>query len=118
MKTYLIKTSCTMKDYNAGRYWIDRGIIGQTRIAAETIADALEGLRDAAEEVGITISKNALRNKEPVFVDVPEEPEPVQVGYIMTGKTEIYDRSANINGSVQFIDVWATFEEVRPVTFA
>lgn len=117
MKTYLIRTSCTMKPYNRQRYWIDSNIIGEIRICAESIDEAIKGLQCASEERGITISATAVKNKEPMYIDDKETGETQQVGYVFTGKTEIWDRSANVAGSTQYIDVWAMFEIVAPVTF-
>lgn len=109
MKTYLFDTRTTMKEYNREKYWIMSDIIGQVKVTAENISDALTAFAEKAAERGIKISKNALKNKEPMYIGVN------QCGYVITGKTEIWDQSANIRGCIQYVDIWTEINELNPV---
>lgn len=109
MKTYLFNTTTTMKEYNREKYWIMSDIIGQVKVIAENINDALTTFAEKAAERGIEISKNALKNKSPMYIGDN------QCGYVITGKTEIWDQSANIKGCIQYVDIWADIYELRPV---
>ena len=112
MKTYRFETTATMKEYNNNKYWIDRGIIRPIIIQAETVKQALLKYRDiVAERDYIIISNNALKNKNAMYIDTAAG-EAIQTGYVLTGSTEIYDQSANINGSKQYIDLWVKIEIV------
>lgn len=37
MKTYIFRTTTTMKEYNAKHWWIDGNIVTEKAIAAETL---------------------------------------------------------------------------------
>lgn len=75
-------------------------------------------LREFAEMVEekhyITISSNALSNKSPMFIDGAAG-EPVQVGYVITGKTDFQDDFGRWSG--QYIDLWVEILSVSPVDF-
>lgn len=42
MKSYIIKTTATMKEYNNKSWYIDSDIVGEVRIAAESVREILE----------------------------------------------------------------------------
>ena len=109
MKTYLFKPTTTMKEYTREKYWIMSDIIGQVKVTAENISDALTAFAEKAAESGIKISKNALKNKSPMYIGNN------QCGYVITGKTEIWDQSANIRGCIQYVDIWTEINELSPV---
>lgn len=116
MKSYIFKTTATMKEYNNKKWWIDSNIVGEIRIAAENIREALEKYREAVEEKHyITISANALRNKSPMYIDT-KDGETKQVGYVITGKTEFEDRD-NYRWSTQYIDLWVSVLTVVDTEF-
>lgn len=109
MKTYLFNTTTTMKEYNREKYLIMSDIIGQVKVIAENISDALTAFAEKAAERGIEISKNALKHKDPMYIGDR------QCGYVITGKTEIWDQSANIRGCIQYVDIWTEINELTQV---
>lgn len=118
MKQYLFKTTATMKPYNNKNWWIDGGIITEKRIFADNVTAALLEYREQVDEQHyISISDNAIKNKSPMFIDTADD-EPLQVGYVITGKTEFQKDSGE--WSTQYIDLWVAiltlvntdFEEV------
>ena len=118
MKNYIIDIDTTMKPYNHKKYWIMRDIIPQLIITAESLKDMFFELQKAVEKYGITISNNAIKNKEPMYIDSKTDlAVPHQTGYVITGSTEIYDRSANIAGILQYVDLWTTIREINDINF-
>lgn len=102
---YRFQTTCTMKPYNNKKYWIDGNWVRQTVIPAKDLKSALEIYCDKLKkEYYISISKTALKNKEPMYRDGLSGPE--QVGYVITGKTDIED-------SAQYIDLWIEITAVN-----
>lgn len=60
MNNYILKTTASMKPYNCRKWWIDRDIVREIRIAAKNISDALSQYREIVTERDyIQISKNA-----------------------------------------------------------
>ena len=115
MKTYLFKTTATMKEYNRRKWWIDGNVVTEKRITAESLKAALDQFAEMVEEKHyITISRNALSNKSPMFIDGAVG-EPVQVGYVITGKTDFQDAFGRWSG--QYIDLWMEILSVSPVDF-
>lgn len=116
MNNYIFKTTATMKEYNNKKWWIDSGIIGEIRITAENVKTALEQFRDIVKErYYIEISNNALRCKNPMYVDTVNG-ETIQTGYVITGKTEFEDRD-NYKWSTQYIDLWVSILTVINTEF-
>lgn len=114
MKNYIFKTSATMKEYNNQKWWIDSGIVRDITIHAATIPEALEQYREQVKEkYYIEISKNALKTKNNMYVD--ENGVAVQVGYVITGKTEFQDDF--YRWSAQYIDLWVTILTVTNTEF-
>lgn len=68
---YIFKTTATMKEYNNKKWYIDGGIVSDMRINADSVENALEIYRERVEEKHyINISKNAIKNKSEMFVDL------------------------------------------------
>lgn len=68
---YIFKTTATMKEYNNKKWYIDGGIVSDMRINADSVENALEIYRERVEEKHcIIISKNAIKNKSEMFVDL------------------------------------------------
>lgn len=112
---YIFKTDTTMKEYNSGKYWIDRKIISDKTINAENVNLALSKYREIVNnEWSVEISANALRTKQPIYKDTQKGPQ--QCGYCITGKTLISDRSANIN-CYQYIDLWIEILTITETIF-
>lgn len=114
MKNYIFKTTATMKEYNNQKWWIDSGIVRDITIHAATIPEALEQYREQVKEkYYIEISKNALKTKNNMYVD--ENGVAVQVGYVITGKTELQDDFYRWNA--QYIDLWVTILTIIDTEF-
>lgn len=113
---YIFKTTATMKEYNNKKWYIDGGIVSDMRIDADSVENALEIYRERVEEkYCITISKNAIKNKSEMFVDLSNGGVK-QVGYVITGKTE-FDKGDYTGYSTQYIDLWITILTVVDTVF-
>lgn len=113
---YIFKTTATMKEYNNKKWYIDGGIVSDMRIDADSVENALEIYRERVKEKNyIDISKNAMKNKSEMFVDLSDE-STKQVGYVITGKTE-FDRDDYTGYSTQYIDLWVTILTVIDTVF-
>ena len=116
MKSYIFKTTATMKKYNHKKWYIDADIIQNMCINADGVENALEIYRERVEEkYGVTISKNAIKNKAEMFVDLPDGGAK-QVGYVITGKTE-FDKGDYTGYSTQYIDLWVTVLTIVDTVF-
>lgn len=115
MANYIFKTTTTMKEYNNKKWWIDSDLIREIRIQAENLRDALMEYKEyVSEAAGVEISNNALKNKEPMYVDTQDEAK--QVGYVITGKT-FFEDIDNYKWSEQYIDLWVTILTVVDTDF-
>lgn len=115
MKTYVFETVATMKEYNYKKYWIDSDIVKRIAFTGENLKEAIEKYIDRVNEAGIvTISKNAMKNKSPMYIDV--DGEAVQKGYVITAKTYIADRSENIS-CYQYCELWVEIYERKTINF-
>lgn len=116
MNTYILNTKTTMKPHNNKNWWIDRNIVPEFRVSAESITEALKKFREFVEEkCYITISNTAIKTKQPMYVDTKSE-EMKQIGYVITGQMEFeareYDRY-----SKQYIDLWVEIITVVDTEF-
>ena len=113
---YIFKTTATMKEYNNKKWYIDGGIVSDMRINADSVENALEIYRELVKEKHyIIISKNAIKNKSEMFVDLSNGGVK-QVGYVITGKTE-FDKGDYTGYSTQYIDLWITILTVVDTVF-
>lgn len=113
---YIFKTTATMKEYNNKKWYIDGGIVSDMRIDADSVENALEIYRERVKEKNyIDISKNAMKNKSEMFVDLSDGGTK-QAGYVITGKTE-FDRGDYTGYSTQYIDLWVTILTVVDTVF-
>ena len=72
MNNYIFKTTVTMKEYNSKKWWIDSGIVREIKVEAENVKQALKKYREIVMERDyIEISENALRCKNPMYIDTP-----------------------------------------------
>ena len=116
MNKYIFKTTATMKEYNNKKWWIDSGIVREIQVEAENVKQALKKYREIVMDRDyIEISENALRCKNPMYIDTSTG-EVKQVGYVITGKTEFEDRE-NYRWSTQYIDLWVTIITVIDTEF-
>lgn len=116
MKTYIFNTVATMKEYNNKKWWIDSGIIGEIKLTAANVRDALQQYKKiVTDKYYIDISNNALKNKKPMFVDTVAG-DALQVGYVLTAKCDFED-SDDYKWSQQYIDLWVTILTVIDTDF-
>lgn len=116
MKKYLFTTTTTMKEYNNKKWWIDSDIIRDKYISAENIDEALEKYRESVKENEyILISNNAMKNKNPMYVDMVNGGTK-QIGYVITAKTEFEDKE-NYKWSTQYIDLWVRILTIEETEF-
>lgn len=84
---YLFKTTATMKPHNAKQWWIDKNIVSEKHIVADSVIEALEKYAAIVEtQHCVRISKNALKNRNPMFREFPNRD--VQIGYVLTASTD------------------------------
>lgn len=111
--TFQFKTVATMKEYNRKKWWIDPSIVRPLVIEADSLEGALEEYREiVTDKFYITISQNAIRRKNPMYVDTKTGVK--QVGWVITGKTDFEDRNA-YKWSTQYIDLWVTVHQLHDV---
>lgn len=111
MSMYRFETTATMKPRNNKNWWIDSDIVRPVNIEAANLKTALQRWRDKVQERDyIQISNNALRCKNPMYIDQADG-EAVQIGYVITGKTE-FDKGDYSGYSTQYIDLWVTVQIV------
>jgi len=115
MTNYEFDTTCTMKEYNNKKWWIDSGYVRRINIEAENLKSAILQFRDELENrYYISVSNNAIRNKNPMYIDRKEN-TPLQIGYVFTGKCDMqYD---NGTWSAQYIDLWVRIRETKEIDF-
>ena len=102
--TYFFQTTTTMKPYNNKKWWIDSKIIRDAKIEADSIEDALTTYKKLVyDKAYITISNNALKNKEPMYRDT--KTGAIQCGYVITARTD-FQYSDNYKWSAQYIELW------------
>lgn len=112
---FIFKTSATMKDYNKNKWWIDRGIIGEKIIAADSTAEAIDKyVKSVESDDYTTITKNAIKNKKAMYID-NESGEAEQCGYVITASQYFQDDDGNLRK--QYIDLWITILTVVPTKF-
>lgn len=115
MKKYLFETTATMKTYNNKKWWIDSNIVRDKYINADNVNEALEKYQKyVKEDAYITISNNAIKNKNAMYIDT-KNGNAKQIGYVITAKTEFQDN--NYNWSTQYIDLWVRIVTVVDAEF-
>lgn len=108
MNKYLITAKVYMKDYYGGEFWIDENIIGSVRLEAGSTTEAFALFLDKTQEIGIIdISKNALKNKRPVYIDIMGN---VQIGWCVTGSVLFENEYSR--AKKKYVDLWAEIEQV------
>lgn len=104
MTNYIFKTAVTMKEYNQEKYWIDKDIIKTYYITAENVKEALKKYVENVTTgfyAMVEISKNAIKNKQPMYCDTTTGTK--QIGYVLTGKTDIDNKTQYVNLWVNII---------------
>ena len=109
---YTFDTDVTMKPYNCKNFYICPDVILRKTIEADNRYEALTKWAEWVNQTSsIAISRNALRNKRPMYIDTSNGPQ--QVGYVITGYTDFDVTAPERNGgcyteSRQYIDLWVT----------
>lgn len=115
MNTYQFETTCTMKEYNHKKWWIDSKLIRNIVIHAENMQAALKEYQTIVNDnYGVSISNNALRNKSPMYIDL-KTGETKQIGYVITGKTDFNDDYRRWVS--QYIDLWVSVNILHEADF-
>lgn len=114
MKTYIFRTTTTMKEYNSKHWWIDRNIIPEKTIQAESVAAALEEYRELVEyDNCISISKNAIKARRPMYVDTKGGEK--QIVFVITGRADFETESCRY--VKQYVDLWVEIITVTNTEF-
>ena len=90
---YYIRTQTTVKERDRGKWWMDSDMICPKTIEADNLPQLLELYREAVSDM-VSISDNAIKNKNAMYIDLPNG-EYKQVGYVITGKTYFEDLDIN-----------------------
>lgn len=104
---YLIRTTTTMKPYNNKNWWIDGDYVKEFTVDANNVDEALSKYVEFVNHNYATISNNAIKKKEPIYIDIPNGVQ--QIGYCITAKTDI---PTDNSYSSQYIDLWVSIFEV------
>lgn len=115
MDKYLFDTTVTMKKHDNKKWWIDGAIIPLIHLSANNLNEALEKYAEIAKEkYYISISPNAMRKKNNMYVDT-KEGESIQTGYVITGKTSFDNNSGKWID--KYIDLWVNISIVTLPNF-
>lgn len=113
---YKFYTNVTMKPHNADKWWIMSDYVKPIEIAAGSIKEALtQFVNELSKKYYIQISKTALKNKQPMYID-DKAGNTKQVGYVITGSTDFQDDNSGKWVS-QYIDIWTEIKEERDIEF-
>ena len=114
---YIFKTNVTMKEYNYKNWWIDNDVIPEYCVNAESLNKALESfVKFAYDKAYITVSRNALRNKNKMYIDLKDGTSK-QIGYVITGSTDF--QKENYSGwSKQYVDLWIEVITITETDFS
>lgn len=116
MTTFIFDTTTTMKDYNRSKWWIDSDVVPSMHIKADDLKTALKVYQSKVDDMAcITISDNALKTKNPMYVDTIDG-NTKQVGFVITGSADFQDER-NYKWSKQYVDLWVTVETVIETDF-
>lgn len=112
---YIFRTTATMKPYNRKNWWINSDIITEKIIVADNTQEALKIYQKEVEENHyISISKNALKNKNPMYVNTTKG-EVKQIGYVITGQCDF--ETNDHKWSKQYINLWIEILTVSNTIF-
>ena len=101
-----------MKPYNNKNWWIDSDIIRNTYIDAKNVNGALLIYQEIArDKYGVNISNNAIKNKNPMYIDTAEG-APKQIGYVITAQTDFND-DRRYKWVTQYIDLWVDISIIQ-----
>lgn len=113
--TAYVRTQTTVKERDRGKWWMDGDMICPKTIEADNLPQLLELYREAVSDM-VSISDNAIKNKNAMYIDLPNGGYK-QVGYVITGKTYFEDQEVNYSKE-HYIDTWIHIDELRDVDFS
>ena len=112
---FIFKTSATMKPHNYKKYWISSDIIREKQIEADDLSGAIKTYAERVEnEDFITISKNAIKNRNPMYRDM-KNGSTKQIGFVFTAQTEFNDDYKR--WTKQYINLWVEIITVVETNF-
>lgn len=112
---FIFKTNATMKPHNYKKYWIASDIIGEKQIEADNLSGAIRTYAERVEnENYITISKNAIKNRVPMYRDM-KDGSAKQIGFVFTAQSEFNDDYKR--WVKQYIDLWVEIITVVETNF-
>lgn len=104
-----------MKEYNRKKWWIASDIVRDKYIEAENLNIALKQYQeDVKNKDYITISENALKNKNAMYMD-KKDGTSKQIGYVITGKTSFQNDDGTWKDD--YIDLWITIHVINTPDF-
>ena len=116
MPKYEFITETTMREHNRSKYWIDRDYIKRYYIESNSLQEALnQYIETVNREHYDIISKNAVKNKQPIYIDLPDG-EIYQVGYSFVART-LFDKGNYQGWTTQSIELWVTILETHYPNF-
>jgi phosphoglucomutase len=111
MKCYQFTTTATLKDKDAGKFWLNQDFIGTIEVRAESVQDALsEYVGTLSDIYSVDVSKTAIRHKRAMLIDT-ESGETVQMGYILNCKC-VLEHTGDHELVNKNIDLWVKILEV------
>ena len=108
MSIYLFESTTICKN---PRFWIDKDIISQKKIAAATLAEACEKYAKEAAADGVEISKTQQKRPEKIYID-DKDGNARQCGYLFKATTDIYDEERGKWTNCR-AEIWATVYELK-----
>lgn len=114
---FLFQTTICPKPYNSKYYWIDSKCIPQTAIEAENWHQAMFSFVEFAHEHGVDITLTALKNRTPMYRDMPDGSFK-QIGFVITGHTIVYGDGDDYFTSKEYTcEVWVGIQKIDDINF-
>lgn len=111
MKTYLFRTTATVKENDQGKYGLDGDFIGNIEVRAENLPAALVKYADTVKDrYYVEVSKTAIQRKSGMFVN-RNIGETVQTGYVINGKCD-FEHADGHKWVKKNIDLWVEIKEI------
>jgi len=107
MKTLLLNVTYTDP---TGKFWADSSL-KNTKVSYDPETPLHDRIAEVLEDADYMELSYKNKPRSTMYRD-KKNGESIPIGYVYRGKTEIYDRSANINGQRAYFDVWVEISEV------
>lgn len=109
MKTLLINV--THSDPN-GKFWAE-SYLKNTEVSYDPETSLHDRIAEVIKDSDCIELSYKNKPQSTMYRDTKND-KSVPIGYVYRGKTEIYDRSANLHGQRAYFDVWVEISEVVP----